>query len=132
MPSRRKLRLMVASTVYHFQNEITQICGVLSGFGYEIWNSHIGTIPQHPGRSNQQICVNAAENCDVFLGIIRPFYGSGIIGSCSITHEEFRAAIRLRKPRWFIAHRDVTFARQLLRPYMFKRNGERTEFKLKE
>ena len=31
-----------------------------------------------------------------------------------------------------MAHRDVTFSRQLLKPYMFKRNGDRTKFKLKE
>src|SRR2546425_1032308 len=60
------------------------------------------------------------------------FTGSGRIGTRSITHEEFRAAIRRRKPRWFMAHRDVTFSRQLLKPYMFKRNGHRTKFKLKE
>jgi hypothetical protein len=132
MPAKPKLKLMVASTVYHFETEIRQICAVLSGFGYEVWNSCIGTMPQHPARSNQQICVNAAKNCDVFLGFIRPCYGSGKIGKRSITHEESLAAIRRRKPRWFMAHRDVTFSRQLLKPYMFKRNGDRTEFKLKE
>jgi hypothetical protein len=132
MPAKRKLKLMVASTVYNFEDQIVQICGVLSGFGYEVWNSHIGTIPQHAKRSNQRICVDAAKECDVFLGFIRPFYGSGKIGKRSITHEEFRAAIRRRKPRWFMAHRDVTFSRQLLKPYMFKRDGTQTKFKLKE
>lgn len=132
MPAKPKLRLMVASTIYYFEDQIVQICGVLSGFGYEVWNSHIGTIPLHAGRSNQQICVDAARNCDVFLGFIRPFYGSGRIGQLSITHEEFRAAIRWRKPRWFMAHHDVTFSRQLLKPFMFKRNGDRTRFKLKK
>ena len=77
MPGSRKLRLMVASTVYHFEDQIVQICGVLSGFGYEVWNSHIGTIPLHAGRSNQRVCVDAAKDCDVFLGFIRPYYGSG-------------------------------------------------------
>lgn len=132
MTGSRKLKLMVASTVYYFEDQIIQICAVLSGYGYEVWNSHIGTIPLHAGRSNQQICVAAAKDCDVFLGFIRPFYGSGRIGQRSITHEEFRAAIKRRKPRWFMAHRDVTFSRQLLKPYMFKRNGDRTRFKLKE
>jgi hypothetical protein len=31
-----------------------------------------------------------------------------------------------------MAHRDVTFSRQLLKPYMFNRDGERTKFKLKK
>ena len=105
---------------------------MLSGFGYDVWNSHIGTIPQHPGRSNKQICVDAAKVCDIFLGFVRPFYGSGRIGNRSITHEEFRAAFDLPKARWAMVHRDVTFARQLLKPYMFKRNGNRTKFKLKK
>jgi len=132
MPRNQTLKLMVASTVYHFEDQIIQICAVLTGYGYEVWNSHIGTIPLHSGRSNQQICVAAARNCDVFLGFVRPFYGSGKIGMRSITHEEFRAAIRHGKPRWFMAHRDVTFSRQLLKPYMFNRNGERTSFKLRK
>jgi len=123
---------MVASTVYGFEDQLNQICAVLSGFGYEVWNSHIGTIQQHPGRSNRKICVEAAKKCDVFLGFIRPTYGSGKIGARSITHDEFRAAIRKRKPRWFMAHHDVTVARQLLKPYMFKQNGARTKFKLKK
>lgn len=29
-----------------------------------------------------------------------------------------REAISLKKPRWFIAHRDITIARQLLKQYM--------------
>lgn len=122
------VRIMVASTVYHFEEPLTQVCAVLSGFGYEVWNSHIGTIPVDPRRSNKQNCVAAAAACDVFLGIIRPFYGSGVVGRRSITHDEMRAAVRLAKPRWFLVHRDVTFTRQLLRAKMFTKGGRRTRF----
>lgn len=132
MPAKPKLKLMVASTVYHFEDQLRQICAVLNGFGYEVWNSHIGTIPVNPELSNLDNCVAAARDCDVFLGIIRPFYGSGRIGDRSITHEESREAVRLEKPRWFLVHRDVVFARQLLKPYMFKRNGDRSKFRLKK
>lgn len=127
----RKLRLMVASTVYHFEDHLAQICAVLSGYGFEVWNSHMGTIPVNPALSNQANCVAAAGGCDVFLGIARPFYGSGRVGERSITHDEFREAVRLRKPRWFLVSKEVTFARQLLKPYMFKPDGKRTAFKLK-
>jgi len=123
---------MVASTVYHFEDQLNQICGILSGFGYAVWNSFIGTIPVHPGRSNLENCVVAARECDAFLGIVRPFYGSGRIGERSITHEEFLEAVRHRKPRWFLVHRDVTFARQLLKPYIFNPDGTRTSFELKK
>src|SRR5262249_51539998 len=108
------------------------ICGVLTRFGYEVWNSHKGTIPENPALSNLENCVAAVRNCDIFLGFVRPFYGSGKIGERSITHEEFRAAMARPKPRWLMVHRDVTFARQLLKPYMFARNGTRTKFKLKK
>jgi len=129
MPRRPKLKVMVASTIYNFEDQIRQICAVLSGYGYEVWNSSLGTLPVHPALSNEQNSVAAVGNCDVFLGIIRPFYGSGVIGPRSITHEECREAVRLRKPRWFLVHRDVTFARQLLKPYLYK-DGKRTEFKV--
>lgn len=132
MPPKPKLKLMVASTVYHFEDQLIQICGILSGFGYEVWNSHIGTIPVHPGRSNLANCVAAAHDCDVFLGIVRPFYGSGIIEDRSITHEEFIEAVKLRKPRWFLVARDVTCARRLLKPYLFEDDGTRTTFELKK
>ena len=127
-----KIKIMVASTVYHFEDQLNQLCAVLRGFGYEVWNSHIGTIPVHPGLSNLENCVAAARDCDVFLGIIRPFYGSGKVGSQSITHKEFLQAIKSGKPRWFIVHRDVIFARQLLKPFMFDENNLRTAFQLKK
>ena len=112
------IRLMVASTVYNYEDQINQICGVLaSNAGYEIWNSHYGTIPTHPGKSNLENCLQAVEDCDAFIGIIRPFYGSGVVGSRSITHEEMRLAVELKKPRWFVVHHHVTFARQLFRQF---------------
>jgi len=33
-------------------------------------------------------------------------------------------AIELNKPRWFIAHRDITVARQLLKQFMFDKNSD--------
>lgn len=132
MPDDTKLKLMVASTVYHFEDQLRQICRTLESLGYEVWNSHIGTMPTiHPGRSNLDNCVAAAQNCDVFLGIIRPFYGSGIIGPRSITHEEFLAAIKLSRPRWFLVDRDVAFARQLLK-HLLAPDGTRPNLKLEK
>jgi hypothetical protein len=111
---------------------LKQICAVLSGFGYEVWNSHLGTLPVNPAHSNLENCVYAASQCDLFLGIIRPYYGSGKVGVRSITHKEFLAAREARRPCWFMAHRDVTFARQLLKPYLWRKNDTRTQFKLKK
>ena len=128
---KKKLTLMVASTVHHFEDSLEQICAALSGFGYEVWNSHKGTMPVDPKLSNLANCVAAAGRCDAFLGIVRPSYGSGKVGERSITHEEFREAIRLEKPRWFLVAKEVTFARQLLKPYMYDDKGVRTAFELK-
>jgi len=118
MPKPPKLKIFVASTVYGFQDQLEQVCGVLSGFGYDVHNSHLGTVPVDPARSNRDNCLISVASCDLFLGIIRPFYGSGVVGARSITHDECLEAIRLRKPRWFLVHHDVVIARQLLKPYL--------------
>ena len=111
------IRLMVASSVYGFETDLDQICGVLQGYGYEVLNSRLGTIPTHPNKSNLENCLDAVRQCDAFLGIVRPFYGSGKIGERSITHEEMRLSIHLNKPRWFLVHGHVTFARSLLKQF---------------
>jgi len=56
------------------------------------------------------------EQCDLFLSLITPQYGSGVAGKgeMSITHQELLKAIELNKPRWVLAHSEVVFARTLL------------------
>lgn len=121
-----KLKLMVSSTVYGFEDQLRQICSILQGYGYEVWNSHIKTIPVHPGRSNADNCFAAVENCDCFFGIITPRYGAVLDpdSGLSITHHEITKAITLKKPCWFIAHRDIFVARQLLKQYMYLDDGK--------
>ncbi len=67
-------------------------------------------------------CLETVEQCDIFLGLILPRYGSGIEdkGGDSITHKENVEAIALYKPRWFLVHEHVAVARQLLAPYRKK------------
>lgn len=116
---------MVATTVYGgFDRDIEQICATLKGFGYEVWNSHLGTIPVYYNMSAFDCCIKAVSECDLFLGIIRPIYGSGKEehGGLAITHREIQTAIQLNKPRWFLAHHHVVFARQILKQYMFDEN----------
>lgn len=118
-----RLKIMVASTIFGFEDQLEQICATLQGYRYEVWNSHTRTIPVHPGLSNTENCLRAVESCDLFFGIIRPRYGAVPIGENSISHLEMNRAIELRKPRWFIAHRDISISRQLLKQYMFLENG---------
>jgi hypothetical protein len=117
-----KIEIMIASSVYNYEDQINEICGILEQMDYHPISSHYKTMPTDPSKSNLENCLLAAQNCDAFFGIIRPFYGSGVIGDTSITHEEMKTAIALKKPRWFIAHRDVRVARELLKQYRYLPN----------
>ena len=93
-----------------------QVFALLTGFGYEVWMSHKGTVPILPHQTALESCLAAVEACDLFLSIITPRYGSGIVDDQpSITHRELLKAIELNKPRWILAHDHVVFARSLLR-----------------
>jgi hypothetical protein len=106
---------MVGSTVYGFEDQLSQIVAQLTTIGYDVLNSHHGSIKVNPNLSNLENCIQAIEECDLFLGIIRPYYGTGNIGEKNITFEEIKKAIELKKPYWFLVHRDVTFARNLFK-----------------
>jgi hypothetical protein len=116
--------IMVSSTVYGIEEFLDQVYATLTGFGYTVWMSRRGTVPLHPGQTAFENCLSAVENCDVFLGIITPQYGSGRDGTAhSITHQELIRAIESNKPRWLLAHERVVFARRLLRQYRFLHDG---------
>ncbi len=119
-----KIEIMIASSVYNYEDQINEICGILEQMGYHPISSHYKTMPTDPSKSNLENCLIAAQKCDAFFGIIRPFYGSGIIGATSITHEEMKTAIALKKPRWFIAHRDIRVARELFKQYRYLPNKD--------
>lgn len=119
-----KIEIMIASSVYNYEDQINEICGILEQMGYHPISSHYKTMPTDPSKSNLENCLIAAQKCDAFFGIIRPFYGSGIIGETSITHEEMKTAITLKKPRWFIAHRDIRVARELFKQYRYLPNKD--------
>ncbi|MNJ87474.1 hypothetical protein D3C87_49940 [compost metagenome] len=120
-----KIKIMVASTVYQNRDLLLQICALLNGYGYHVINSDYGTLHPPLGQNNTPACVAAVAECDIFFGIINPFYSTGI------THEEFKAAIASNKPRRFLAHSFVTFSRKLLYPFMFAGEPKvRTDFKI--
>ena len=107
------LEIMVASTVYGFEDQLSTICATLSTLEYAVINSHIGTVRVDPNKSNLDNCLDAVRQCDAFVGIIRPYYGTGNIKERNITFEEMKLAIELNKPYWFLVHRDVVFTRRL-------------------
>ena len=105
------IKIMVASSVFGFEDTLTQLCAVLESYGYEVLNSHYGTVRVGVNQDNTQACLAAVEECDYFLGIIRGRYGSGI------THQELSHAVSLDKPRLFLVEQKVNHARQLLKPF---------------
>jgi hypothetical protein len=113
MAKKRKIKIMVASTVYQNRDLLLQICGILNTYGYHVINSEYGTLHPPLGMNNTDACIAAVAECDIFFGIINPMYSTGI------THLEFKRAIAIDKPRRFIAHIFVTFSRKLLAQYMY-------------
>ena len=80
--------------MYGFERDIVQICALLKELGYNVWDSHLGTIKVNPKLSNLENCLKAVEDCDLFLGIIRTQCGTGYIGDKNITSSLGEFAIR--------------------------------------
>jgi len=108
--------IMVSSTVYGIEELLEQVYAMLSGFGYEVWCSHKGTVRVHPNLTAFDDCIEAVKRCDLFLSIITTHYGSGKVGGgLSFTHQELLKAIQMNKPRWVLAHDHIPFARAIFR-----------------
>lgn len=133
--SNSKLTVLVSSTVYGIEELLDRVYTLLTSYGYEVWMSHKGTVPVRSDRTAFENCRAAVEKCDLFLGIITPRYGSGQDSKKpdepSITHQEMRRAIELKKPRWILAHDHVVFARGLLTNLGFKGKDGRKKLTLK-
>ena len=122
--AKRKLTIMVSSTVYGIEELLDRVYTLLTGFGYEVWMSHAGTVQTYSNRTAFENCLDAVEKCDLFLGIITPQYGSGQYKDSpkepSITHQEIRKAIQMQKPRWLLAHDHVVYTWSLLKNLGFE------------
>lgn len=114
---RNNIKVFVSSTVYDFENTLDDIYTLLDTYGYDVLMSHKGTIPVDSHKSNLENCLEAVRESDVFIGIIRPLRGSGVLerGGKSITEYEFDEAFKLDIPRFILVDRDVVFARNFLR-----------------
>lgn len=113
---RNHIKIFVSSTVYDFETDLRRIFTLLDAYGYDVYMSKEGTIPLNSRLSNLVNCVNGVEECDVFLGIVRPLIGSGVLkkGERSITAQEFDKAIALGMPRFILADYKVEFAHRFL------------------
>lgn len=111
---RNHIKVFVSSTVYDFESQLDVVYATLDGYGYDVMMSHKGTVPVNSKFSNLKNCLKGVENCDVFLGFIRPLSGTGILkpSEKSITAQEFDVAFRTNMPRFVLADYRVVFARQ--------------------
>ena len=132
MSKKKKLVVMVSSTVYGIEELLERIYAILTRFGYEVWMSHKGTVPVISTKSAFENCLHAVEKCDLFLNLITTHYGSAKedASSRSMTHEELLRAIDLNKPRWILAHDQVVFARTLLGSLGHDTAAKRAQLKL--
>lgn len=123
---------MVSSTVYGSEELLDRLYAVLEELGFEVWMSHKGTTPVDPMIGALESCQRAVTQCDLFLSLIFPSYGSGKNApeDDSITHEELRYAIQLNKPRWVLVHEHVVVARNLLRSLGYKKPADRRQLQL--
>jgi len=126
-----KPKVLVSSAVFGEENLLEAIYADLDAYGYEVLMSHKGTIPVDPSVSAMESCLKAVNECDLFLGIILPRYGSGKEekDGLSITHREAIRAIDRGVPRWFLVHEHVALSRQLLEQY--KDDSVKDRFALK-
>lgn len=132
--SKPRLTVLVSSSIYGREPLLEQIAGWLGTFGYEVWNSHLGTLPIELNAGTYDTCIRAAERCDIFLGLITPRYGSGTDGEGgpAITHRELSRAIELRKPRLVLAHEHVVLARRIMMDLGYKGIEGRKELTLRK
>lgn len=132
MKSAKKPVIFISSTVYGIEELLERIYTLLTNFGYEVWLSHKGTVPVFSNKSAFENCIAAVEKCDLFLGLITPYYGSGVDeeDGISISHKELRTALELKKPRWLLSHDHVVFARSFLEKLGHKTAAERKKLTL--
>jgi len=57
----KRLTIMVSSTVYGIEELLEQVYTLLSGFGYEVWVSHKGTVTVYPNQTALESCLTAVE-----------------------------------------------------------------------
>jgi hypothetical protein len=133
-PKHPPLKAMISSSVYGAQSLLRQTYATLLGFGYEVICSPVGTLPVNPKASNLSNCLRAVGECDIFIGFIRPIYGSGRDSKAhkSIAHLELEKAIELDRPRWMLAHSSVVKMRSLVRHVFYRKDGTRNNQKFKE
>lgn len=129
----RRPTVFVSSSVYDKEDMLRQIYDLLATNGYEPWMSFKGSIAVPSFRSAFDNCLHSVADADFFIGIISPWYGSGVDkddpDSISITHQEMRRARELKLPRLLLVDDRVVVVRQFLDSLGFKHKEGRARFR---
>ena len=77
--AKKPLKIMISSSVYQAQSLLRQVYATLRSFKeYDVVCSPAGTVSVNPKGSNLKSCLAAVEECDIYIGFIRPIYGCGL------------------------------------------------------
>ena len=145
MAERNGIKVFVSSTVYDFETQLADVFAMLDSMGYEVYMSKKGTIPLDSTLNAFVNCVEAVQECDVFLSFIRPLLGTGLYKGeeKSVTEQEIDAAIACNMPRFVMADYRVEYAHKFLSMMKLEidsipaqivkyeeENGERKEYRV--
>lgn len=117
-----KYSIMISSSNLDFEDQLDELCGYLSSMGYNVVCSYEGTLKADPRFGNFENCYKAIEECDLFLGIVRPYTGSGNDNGYSVTFREFMHARECHKPSWYIVDKRVDWTREFCKSLSLRRN----------
>lgn len=118
-----KYTVMVSSSILDFENELDEICAYLRILGYNVICSKEGTVKADTRLGNFENCYKAVEACDLFLGIVRPYTGSGKErNGKTVTFNEFIHARDTHKPSWYIVDKRVNWTNEFCRELELKKN----------
>lgn len=116
-----KYTVMVSSSILDFENELDEICAYLRILGYNVICSKEGTVKADARLGNFENCYKAVEACDLFLGIVRPYTGSGKEkNGKTVTFNEFIHARETHKPSWYIVDKRVNWTSEFCRELEIK------------
>ena len=102
-PNVHRPKVMVSSTVYGWEPLLEKIQVALTTFGYDVVMSRAGSVRVPPGVKQFEACLQAVDDCDFFLSIIFPRYGSGRVAGEPSIHAS--GACQSRHPRQTAFHR---------------------------
>ncbi|MHC1773845.1 MAG: DUF4062 domain-containing protein [Lentimicrobium sp.] len=107
--------IFLSANLYGYESQLLQIVAILDSFGFKVLSSFYGSIPINPKKTNQDNLIDAVKECDIFLGILSPYYGYKIPSEGkSITHLQFETALLNGKLCYFLVDNSVILAKKIL------------------